>query len=149
MRSLLTLEEFLKRVSQGVLPLQINSETGENELNVERIETALQDATGIICARLLWLKDDEGNLIEPVAPKFAAALYAMCADIAMTRLTDTVSSSEEDRHRYNDMMKLLSEINTEYKGSLAGPGEQSSSVVVVPDKEEGIPDTRFFKKGWR
>lgn len=147
MKSFLTFEEFVLRIPQSAILPHVVSDDGEDVADTARIETALQDATGIICARLLWLKDDEGKLKQPVAPKFADALYAMCADITLARLTDTVSGTEDERNRYNDMMKLLSEINSEYKGSLCGPGEQSASVVVVPDESEGIPDTRFFKKG--
>ncbi|MDR2923509.1 MAG: DUF1320 domain-containing protein, partial [Treponema sp.] len=73
-------------------------------------------------------------------------LNSICADIALYRLTDSVSGSEDARERYRDNMGLLNKINREYQGGLEGPGLQSSAVV-APNAEEGIRDGRFFKKG--
>ncbi|MGL4987392.1 MAG: phage protein Gp36 family protein [Treponemataceae bacterium] len=142
MKNLISVEEFLLRISahHPALPSDDNG-----ELDTQRITIALNDATGIICSRLLWLLDDEGLLIEPVNPKFDISLKALCSDIALHRLTDTASQSEQDNARYKDMMKLLEAIDREYKGGLSGVGLQESSVVITPD--EGIADNRFFKKG--
>jgi len=43
-------------------------------------------------------------------------------------------------------MKLLDKIDREYQGGLSGPDFQEASVV-VPSTEEGIEDSRYWKKG--
>ena len=140
---LLSAEQFLSRVPQtAVLPLD---DTGEPD--TARIETALRDATGIIAANLPWLLDTEsGEIVRPVRAQFAGALDSICADIALYRLTDSVSGSEDSREKYRDNMSLLNKINREYQGGLEGPGLQASAVV-TPNEDEGIEDGRFFKKG--
>jgi phage gp36-like protein len=118
----------------------------EGRPDAERVEIALAQATGIIVAHLPWLLDKEaGEIARPVNPQFAAALDAICADIALDRLTDTVSSSENARNKFKESLTLLEKINREYQGGLEGPGYQSSEVVV--SGEDGIPDGRFHKKG--
>lgn len=114
---------------------------------MERIQSALDDATGIIIAQLPWLIDKErGDVVNPVPAQFAAAVKAFCADIAAHRLNDTVSSSEDEREWFKSTMSLIAKIDTEYKGGLSGPGLQESSVV-VPCAAEDILDLRFWKKG--
>jgi phage gp36-like protein len=140
---LVSVEQFLSRIPQSaIMP---NDESGNTDS--ARIEIALQDATGIITANLPWLLDKEtGEIALPVTPQFADALNSICTDIALYRLTDSVSGSEDARNKYRDNMTLLKEINREYQGGLEGPGAQSSAVV-TPNGAEGITDDRFFKKG--
>jgi len=140
---LVSAEQFLSRIPQSaIMPVD---ESGEPDAG--RIEIALRDATGIIAANLPWLLDKEtGEIALPVTPQFADALCSICADIALYRLTDSVSGSEDAREKYRDNMGLLTKINREYQGGLEGPGLQSSAVV-EPNAAEGISDGRFFKKG--
>jgi phage gp36-like protein len=140
---LLSVEQFLSRIPQAaLLPLD---EAGEPD--TARIEIALRDATGIIAANLPWLLDTgSGEIARPVRAQFADALNSICADIALYRLTDSVSGSEDSREKYRDNMNLLNKINREYQGGLEGPGFQEAAVV-IPNEEEGIEDGRFFKKG--
>jgi len=140
---LVSVEQFLSRILQPtILPTDES-----NEPDTERIEIALRDATGIITANLPWLLDKKtGEIALPVNPQFADALNGICTDIAVYRLTDSVSGSEGAREKYRDNMTLLNKINKEYQGGLEGPGLQSSDVV-TPNVEEGITDDRFFKKG--
>lgn len=116
------------------------------QLDTNRIQLALVEATGIIVAHLPWLLGDTGEITKPVLPQFAVALDGICADIAYHKLTDKVSSSEDDRAWYKESIKLLEKIDREYQGGLSGPGIQESSVV-IPNEEDGITDSRFFKKG--
>ena len=140
---LLSVEQFLSRVPQSVI-LPTNE---EGEPDEGRIEIALRDATGIITANLPWLLDKTtGEIAHPVNPQFSGALESICTDIALYRLTDAVSGSEDAREKYRDNMTLLNKINREYQGGLEGPGFQSAEVV-TPDGAEGIKDDRFFKKG--
>jgi phage gp36-like protein len=142
MTPLLSAGEFLGRVPQSaVLPLD-----GDGEPDTARIETALADATGVIVAHLPWLLDGEGEIARPVRPQFVAALCAICADIALDRLCDTATGSENARNKYQESVGLLKAIDREYQGGLAGPGCLASEIV-RPDEAEGIADGRFFKKG--
>jgi phage gp36-like protein len=138
---LISAEQFLSMQSPpAVLP------TGEDgEPDMTRIETALRQATGVIVAHLPWLLDGAGEIGRPVNPQFSAALEAVCADIALDRLTDTVTGSENARNKYKESLALLEKINREYQGGLEGPGYQESEVVISGG--DGIPDGRFFKKG--
>jgi phage gp36-like protein len=141
MTPLISVEKFLSIQSSSViLPA---GEDGEPD--TARIETALQQATGVIVAHLPWLLDGTGEITRPVNPQFSDALDAVCADIALDRLTDTVTNSENARNKYKESLALLEKINREYQGGLEGPGFQESEVVV--SGENGIPDGRFFKKG--
>lgn len=143
MTSLLTVEELEGRLLPGTLPL---ASDGEN-LDESRIEKALQDATGIIVAQLPWLIDEEtGDIREEIPPQFDLAVRSFCSDIAQHKLTDTVSSSEDEREWFKMTMSLIEKIDKEYKGGLSGPNEQESYVVEASE-EDGIPETRFFKKG--
>jgi phage gp36-like protein len=138
---LLSAEQFLSvQTASAVLPAN-----GEGEPDAERIEAALRQATGVITAHLPWLLDGAGEIGRPVNPQFSAALEAICADIALDRLTDTVTGSENARNKYKESLALLEKINREYQGGLEGPGYQESEVVV--SGRDGIPDGRFFKKG--
>jgi phage gp36-like protein len=139
---LVSVEQFLTRISPAaVLPV------GEDhEVDTARVGIALADATGIIVAHLPWLLADTGEIAQPVTPQFADALTGICTDIALYRLTDSVSGIEDARNKYLDNMALLKKINQEYQGGLQGPGYQSASIV-YPDTAEGIGDNRFFKKG--
>ena len=140
---LVSVEQFIMRIPQSaIIPLN-----DSDEPDVSRIEIALRDATGIITANLPWLLDNKtGEIALPVNPQFADALNSICTDIALYRLTDAVSGSEDAREKYRDNMSLLNKINREYQGGLEGPGLQSSAVV-TPNAAEGITDDRFFKKG--
>jgi len=141
MTPLISVEQFLSmQFSQTLLP------EGENgEPDTARIQTALRQASGVIVSHLPWLLDKNGEIGRPVKAQFAAALEAVCADIALDRLTDTVSGSENARNKYKESIALLEKINREHQGGLEGPGFQESEVVV--SGQGGIPDDRFFKKG--
>jgi phage gp36-like protein len=138
---LISVERFLSMQPLFVvLPLTENDKVDE-----ARVETALRQATGVIVAHLPWLLDEDGGIGRPVNPQFAEALEAVCADIALDRLTDTVTGSENVRNKYKESLGLLEKINREYQGGLEGPGFQESEIVV--SGADGIPDGRFFKKG--
>jgi len=141
MNSLLSVEGLESRLPPNTLPLDT-----EGKLDKERILLALREATGVIVAHLPWLLDEEGELVDPVPPRFNDALIGICTDTALYRLTDRVSSHEDDRDRYSANMKLLDTIDREYQGGLSGPDYQESSIV-EPSEDEGIEDRRFFKKG--
>jgi phage gp36-like protein len=141
MTPLISVEQFLSAQSAAaVLPL---AEGGEPD--AARIETALRQATGVIAAHLPWLLDGAGEIGRPVNPQFADALEAVCADLALDRLTDAVTGSENARNKYRESLGLLEKINREYQGGLEGPGCQESEVVISGG--DGIPDGRFFRKG--
>jgi phage gp36-like protein len=141
MTPLVSAEQFLSMQPPSVI-LPAGEDGGPD---TERIETALRQATGVIVAHLPWLLDGAGEISRPVNPRFSAALEAVCADIALDRLTDTVTGSENARNKYKESLALLEKINREYQGGLEGPGYQESEVVV--SGTDGIPDGRFFKKG--
>jgi phage gp36-like protein len=140
MTPLITAAELEARLPANTLPLN-----GEGELDLSRINLALEEATGIIVAHLPWLLDEAGELARPVPPRFAGALAGICADTALYRLTDRVSSHEDDRDRYAANMKLLDKIDREFQGGLSGPDFQEASII-EPSEEEGINDRRYFKK---
>ena len=143
MRTLLSTEEFLERVPSGTLPLVSDSD----EIDRRRNEIALQDATGIIVSQLPWLLDEEtGDIREVIPPQFDSAVRSFCSDIARHKLSDTVTSSEDEREWFKMTMSLIEKIDKEYKGGLSGPNEQESFVVEASEAD-GIPETRFFKKG--
>jgi len=123
MKSFLTAMELEQRTPRNSLPLNENG-----ELDTARIDLALSDATGIIPAQ------------------FDAALKGMCADIAVHRLTDTVTSSEDTRDWYKDSIKLLEKIDREFKGGLSGPDLQEASLVIGGGAEDA-DDPRYWKKG--
>jgi len=141
MTPLISAEQFLSmQPSTVILP------SGENgEPDAERIESALRQSTGVIVAHLPWLLGGDGEIKRPVNPQFADALEAICADIALDRLTDAVTGSENARNKYKESLALLEKINREHQGGLEGPGLQGSEVV-VPGKD-GIQDGRFVRKG--
>jgi len=141
MTPLITVEQFLSMQPPSViLPLD-----GEGKPDKGRIETALRQSSGVIVSHLPWLLDGAGEIRRPVNPQFADALEAVCSDIALDRLTDAVTNSENARNKYKESLALLEKINREYQGGLEGPGFQESEVV-VPGKD-GITDGRYFKKG--
>ena len=141
MTLLVSVEQFLSMQSpSAILPLN-----GDGEPDTAKLETALRQSTGVIVAHLPWLLDGTGEIGRPVNPRFADALEAVCADIALDRLTDTVTGSENARNRYKESLALLEKINREYQGGLEGPGCQESEIVI--SGADGIPDGRFFKKG--
>ena len=143
MRSLLSVEELAERVQPNSLPLDSDGET----LDTKQIEIALSDSTGIIVAQLPWLLDAETlDIRDVIPPQFDAAIRSFCADIARHKLTDTVTSSEDERECFKTTMSLIEKIDKEYKGGLSGPNEQESFVVEANDAD-GILETRFFKKG--
>ncbi|MDR3173176.1 MAG: hypothetical protein LBU19_02900 [Treponema sp.] len=140
MSPLMTAAELEARLPPDALP-----RSGEGGLDFPRITLALEEATGIIVAQLPWLLDEAGELVQPVPPRFRDALTGVCTDTALYRLTDRVSSHEDDRDRYTANMKLLDKIDREYQGGLSGPGYQEAGIV-EPSAEEGIDDWRYFKK---
>ena len=143
MTTLLSAKELAERLPSGTLPLASDGES----LDFARIEIALQDATGIIVSQLPWLIDGKsGDILGVIPPQFDSAIRSFCADIARHKLTDTVTSSEDEREWFKTTMSLIEKIDREYKGGLSGPNEQESFVVEA-DEKEGIPETRFFKKG--
>ena len=136
---LLDVSELEARLPKDTLPLN-----EEGELDSERITLALQEATGIIVTHLPWLLDGE-EIGQPIPAQFKDTLLGICTDLALYRLTDKVSSSEDDEKRYESKLKLLEKIDREYKGGLSGPDYQEASLV-TPDKAAGINDNRFWKK---
>ena len=140
MKTLLTAAELERRAAVNSLPLG-----DDGNLDSERIGLALKDATGIIVAQLPWLLKDN-DIIDPVPAQFDAALKGICADIAVHRLTDAVTSSEDSRAWYSDSIKLLEKIDREFKGGLSGPDLQEASVVVAGGAEDA-DDPRYWKKG--
>jgi phage gp36-like protein len=143
MTPLVSFDDFMARVPQSaVLPLGDDGDPDE-----ARITVALQSATGVIIAHLPCLLDKEtGEIATPVNPQFAEALSAICCDITLDRLTDTVTGSENARNKYKESLALLEKIDREYQGGLSGPGLLESAVV-APSEDDGITDGRFFKKG--
>lgn len=143
MKTLLSVKELEERLPSGTLPLAPDSD----DIDCHRVEIALHDATGIIVSQLPWLLDkDTGDIVDPVPPQFENAIRSFCADIARHKLTDMVTSSEDEREWFKMTMQLIDKIDKEYKGGLSGPNEQESFVVEA-NESEGIPETRFFKKG--
>jgi phage gp36-like protein len=141
MTPLISVEQFISmQPSSAILPLN-----GDDEPDAARIETALRQSSGVIVSHLPWLLNADGEIGRPVNPQFADALEAVCADIALDRLTDTITGSENARNKYKESLALLEKINREYQGGLEGPGYQESEVVI--SGEDGIEDGRFFKKG--
>jgi phage gp36-like protein len=140
MTALMTAAGLEARLPAHTLPLN-----GEGDLDLPRITLALEEATGVIVAHLPWLLDDAGELIQPVPPRFKDALAGICADTALYRLTDRVSSHEDDRDRYTANMKLLDKIDREYRGGLSGPDYQGAEIV-DPSADEDIDDSRYWKK---
>ena len=141
MNPLMSVDDLEARLPPNTLPLNT-----ELKLDVPRILLALHEATGVIVAHLPWLLDTEGELVDPIPPRFNDALIGICTDTALYRLTDRVSSHEDDQNRYNANMKLLDKIDREYQGGLSGPDYQESSIV-EPSEDEDIEDRRFYKKG--
>ena len=138
---LISVEQFLSvRPSSVILPSDRDGEPDKG-----RIETALRQSSGVIVSHLPWLLDEAGEIGRPINAQFADALEAVCADLALDRLTDTVTGSENARNKYKESLALLEKINREYQGGLEGPGFQESEVVV--SGKDGIDDGRFFKKG--
>ena len=143
MTTLLSAKELAERLPSGTLPLASDGEG----LDTARIEIALQDATGIIVSQLPWLLDEtSGDIREVIPPQFDSAVRSFCSDIARHKLSDTVTSSEDEREWFKMTMQLIEKIDREYQGGLSGPNEQESFVVEA-DEAQGIPETRFFKKG--
>jgi len=141
MKPMIHAERFLSMLpTSAILPL---GDGGEPD--AARVDTALRHSTGVIAAHLPWLLDEDGEIARPVKAQFAAALEAICADLALDRLTDTATGSECARNKYKESLALLEKINREHQGGLEGPGFQESAVVA--SGEGGIPDGRFFKKG--
>lgn len=141
MNSLISVAELASRLPPDTLPLN-----ADGELDEPRILLALKEATGVIVAHLPWLLDEQGELADPVPPRFKDALIGVCTDTALYRLTDRVSSHEDDKERYIANMKLLDKIDREHQGGLSGPDYQEAAVV-IPSEAEGIDDSRYWKKG--
>jgi hypothetical protein len=150
MRPLVSVEQFLERVRPGepFIPLNAEGEPDAARGKAEfPTELALSGATGVIVAHLPWLLDKEtGEIARPVTAQFADGLDAVCIDIAVYRMSDSVTGSRNTRYKYRESVTLLKRINKEYQGGLEGPGWQTSEAV-TPNEAEGITDGRFFKKG--
>ena len=141
MTALISAEKFF-----SIQPASVILPHGEDGgTDAARIETALPPAAGVITAHLPRLPDGAGETARPVNPRFADAPEAVCADIALGRLTGTVTGSENTRNKYRESPALLEKINREYRGGLEGPGCRESEVIIAG--KDGIPDNRFFKKG--
>jgi len=141
MTPLISVEQFL-----SMQPSDVNLPNGEDgEPDAERIEAALRQSSGVIVAHLPWLLGGDGEIKRPVKAQFAEALSTICADIALDRLTNIVTNSENQRNKYKESLALLEKINREYQGGLEGPGYQGSEVVTAG--KDGIQDGRYFKKG--
>jgi len=143
---LLSVAELAGMLSrQAVLPVDQNSETGA--LDEARITEALKVATGVIVTHLPWLLDSvTGEIALPLPAQFADTLRGVCADIAMLRLTDAVTSKEDDLKRQAQSIDLLKTIAKERQGGLLGP-EYQAAELVEEDLAAGISDRRFWKKG--
>ena len=141
MMPLISVEQFFSMLPQNAILPQ--GEDGEPD--GARVQTALRQATGVIVSHLPWLIDENGEIGRPVKAQFADALEGICADIALDRLTDKVTNSENMRNKYKESLALLEKINREHQGGLEGPGFHESEIVV--SGEGGIPDGRFIKKG--
>lgn len=141
MTPLMTVGELEARLPPDTLPLDV-----EGRRDDERISLALREATGVIVAHLPWLLDEAGELALPLPPRFADALAGICADTALYRLTDRVSSHEDDRDRYAANMRLLEKIDREYQGGLSGPDYQGAEIVDEA-ADSGLEDGRYWKKG--
>lgn len=143
---LLSVAEFAGMLSrQAVLPIDPNSETGA--LDEARITEALKVATGVIVAHLPWMLDTvAGEITLPLPAQFGDSLRGVCADIALIRLTDAVTSKEDDQKRYAQSIDLLKTIAKEHQGGLLGPEYQAAELVEA-DETLGIGDNRFWKKG--
>ena len=142
MTPLLSLEAFLERVPASAF-LVIDQLPAGDQIRIVR---ALEAATGEIVAHLPWLLGEDGEIIVPLPPQWSDALKAACTDIAFFRITDRVSSSEDDRERYKAAVRLIEKVATEYQGGLMGPDLQAAQLV-EPNETEGILDHRFFRKG--
>lgn len=141
MTPLLSVEALAARLPPNTLPVDT-----ERALESGRILLALQEATGVIVTHLPWLLDDSGEVALPLPAQFADALFGVCADLALFRLNDAVSSSEDAREHYKTNIRLLETIARERQGGLLGP-EYQAAEIVEPSEEEGIIDRRFWKKG--
>lgn len=141
MTPLLSVEALTARLPPNTLPVN-----PEGELESGRILLALQEATGVIVTHLPWLLDDAGEVALPLPAQFADALLGVCADLALYRLNDAVSSSEDAREHYKTNIRLLETIARERQGGLLGP-EYQAAEIVEPSEEGGIIDRRFWKKG--
>jgi phage gp36-like protein len=138
----MTAGELEERLPPNTLPL--DAEGGRDD---SRITLALREATGVIVAHLPWLLDPgTGDVALPLPPRFADALAGVCADTALYRLTDRVSSHEDDRDRYAANMRLLEKIDREYQGGLSGPDYQGAQIVDEA-ADEGLDDGRYWRKG--
>ena len=143
MTPLLSVEELEARLPPNTLPLSDDGVT----LAEERVTLALNEATGVIVTHLPWLLDEDTKDVTTALPvQFAETLYGICADLALYRLGDAITSSEDSRKHYESNLKLLEKIDKEYQGGLSGPDYQEASIV-EPNEDEGISDDRYFKKG--
>lgn len=142
MKPLLTPTALAERLPPDSLPV---NKTGG--LDKVRIDHALTEATGVIVAYLPWLVDERtGEIKLPLPAQFAEAIPGACVDIAYFRLTDRVSSSEDDRERYQTTLGLLRTIAREHQGGLSGPDLQAAELVDAA-ADKAIKDRRVFKKG--
>jgi phage gp36-like protein len=141
MTPLLSVAELAARLPPNTLPLVVAT----GGLDENRILLALEEATGVIVAHLPWLLAEGGEVALPLPAQFAGALAGVCVDLAVFRLNDAVTSSEDARKHYETNIRLLETIAREHQGGLVGPDYQAAEIV-EPSESEGIPDSRFWKK---
>ncbi len=120
--------------------------TVDGQRDDAKILIALKEATGIIVTYLPWLLDEAGEVVQPLPQEFAESLPGICADIALFRLGDKVTSSEDALAKYQASLSLLKKINENRPGGLEGPGYQEASIVTTGGEGEPTAE-RFWKKG--
>lgn len=141
MTPLIDVDALEARAPSLSLPL---NEAGERD--DAKILLALQGATGVIVTFLPWLLDEAGEVALPVPPQFEETLKDICADIALYRLGDKVTSGEDALAKYQESIALLKKINEARPGGLDGPDYQEASIVTTGGENEPS-DGRFWKKG--
>lgn len=124
MRTLLSSDELKLRAAEAAL-----SSPSTGEFDQVRVEAALRDATGIIVMHCPFLLGADGELLEPLPAQFAEGLRAVCADIAVMRLSDTLRGSEEAQSAYKASIRMLERINEQQSQTLAVPAEQTAELV--------------------
>lgn len=141
MTPLLTVAELAGMLPRSaILPLD-----ADGALDEARILEALKVATGIVVAHLPWLLDASGEVALPLPGQFGDAIRGICADLAMFRLTDAVTSKEDDLKRQAQSIDLLKTIAKERQGGLLGPEYQAAELV--DDSLDPTTDRRFYRKG--
>lgn len=125
MKPLLSSTELEQRSNPVSL---LDHETGK--VDKQRLQTALEEATGIIAMHCPFLLDEAtGELSAPLPPQFREGLRAICADIALFRLSDELRGSEEANRAYRESIRMLERINTQHGQTLATPAAQDAMIL--------------------